>query len=230
MQRQNYISKFGGLPNANDPNEPNKAPSLDYWFRLGENKYRRKEEMLIGRIALTATLTSWAKVVLEGNINNLYTTNETKELGTGINFAGGSYGLSHYNKQSNFLKWMVVMNKTIHKDFEINASVGGEKQSMQQTYNAASTVNGLIYPGNYFIANSKDRPSSSGGLLEKTVYNSLYASADIGYKDQLFLQATWRGDWSSALTYVNGTGNNFYNYPAVSLSWIFSKRSSYHHG
>jgi len=39
----------------------------------------------------------------------------------------------------------------------------------------------------------------------------------------LFLQATWRGDWSSALTYSNGTGNNFYNYPGVSLSWIFSE-------
>jgi iron complex outermembrane receptor protein len=51
----------------------------------------------------------------------------------------------------------------------------------------------------------------------------LYASADIAYRDQLFLQATWRGDWSSALTYTNGTGNNFFAYPAVSLSWLFSE-------
>lgn len=39
----------------------------------------------------------------------------------------------------------------------------------------------------------------------------------------LFLQATWRGDWSSALTYLDGSGNNFYNYPAASLSWIFTE-------
>jgi iron complex outermembrane receptor protein len=39
----------------------------------------------------------------------------------------------------------------------------------------------------------------------------------------LFLQATWRGDWSSALTYSDGSGNNFYNYPAASLSWVFSE-------
>jgi iron complex outermembrane receptor protein len=39
----------------------------------------------------------------------------------------------------------------------------------------------------------------------------------------LFLQATWRGDWSSALTYTNGMGNSFYTYPAVSLAWIFTE-------
>jgi iron complex outermembrane receptor protein len=223
MQQANYTSKFGGVPVATDPNEPNKAPSLAYWFNLGENKYRQREEMLIGRIALTATITSWAKLVLEGNINNLYTTKETKELGTGVNFAGGSYGLGHYNKQSNFLKWMLMMNKTINKDFEVNGYVGGERQNMNNTYNYSSTVNGLIYPGNYFLANSKDRPSTSGGVLSRRVFNSLYASADIDYKQQLFLQATWRGDWASSLTYTNGTGNNFYNYPAASLSWIFSE-------
>ncbi|MEJ7683874.1 MAG: hypothetical protein WKG06_39635 [Segetibacter sp.] len=46
---------------------------------------------------------------------------------------------------------------------------------------------------------------------------------DLGFRNMLFLQATWRGDWSSALTYTNGTGNNFYNYPAASLSWIFTE-------
>ena len=45
----------------------------------------------------------------------------------------------------------------------------------------------------------------------------------ICYKNMLFLQATWRGDWSSALTYTDGSGNNFYNYPAVSVSWIFTE-------
>jgi iron complex outermembrane receptor protein len=39
----------------------------------------------------------------------------------------------------------------------------------------------------------------------------------------VFLNTTWRGDWSSALTYKNRTGNNQYNYPAASLSWILSE-------
>ncbi len=38
-----------------------------------------------------------------------------------------------------------------------------------------------------------------------------------------YLQATWRGDWSSALTYSDNSGNNFYNYPALSASWIITE-------
>ncbi len=87
----------------------------------------------------------------------------------------------------------------------------------------SETNGGLNYPGNFFIANSVNPPTVSGGILNRKKFNSLYASADISYKNQLYLQATFRGDWSSALTYSNGTGNNFYNYPAVSVSWIFSE-------
>src|SRR3546814_12049267 len=62
-----------------------------------------------------------------------------------------------------------------------------------------------------------------GGIDYRRAFNSLYASADLAFKEQLYLQATWRGDWSSALTYSDGTGDNFFNYPAVSLSWIFNE-------
>jgi len=86
-----------------------------------------------------------------------------------------------------------------------------------------STSNGLLVPGNYFIANSVNSPIVSGGISYNKKINSVYASADFDYKDQLYLATTWRGDWSSALTYKDGTGNNFYNYPSASLSWIVSE-------
>ena len=73
------------------------------------------------------------------------------------------------------------------------------------------------------MANSKNPPLVGGGVNYNKKFNSLYASADFEYKNQLFLTTTMRGDWSSALTYKNGTGNNFYSYPAASLSWIFTE-------
>lgn len=62
MQQANYTSRFGGVPNANDPAETNKAPSLAYWFNLLENSYRRREEMLIGRLALSITCIRQEKI------------------------------------------------------------------------------------------------------------------------------------------------------------------------
>jgi len=223
MQKDKYTSQFGGVPDLNNPNETNMVPESRFWFNLFENNYIQREQMVRGRIALTATLTSWAKLQLEGNINNVYTKNENKELGQLADFKGGLYGLGHTSKESYFMKWMLMMNKTINRDLELNGYIGGETQNYRTTYNYSETRGGLSYPGNYFIANSIDKPFTEGGLKYRKVFNSLYASADLAYKDQLFLQATFRGDWSSALTYSDGTGNNFYNYPAVSLSWLFSE-------
>ena len=96
-------------------------------------------------------------------------------------------------------------------------------QRFENSFSYSETRGGLNYPGNYFITNSKNPAFVDGGISSSKKFNSLYASADLSYKNMLYLQATWRGDWSSALTYTDGTGNNFYNYPAVSLSWIFTE-------
>ena len=223
MQRANYTSKFGGVPNPGTPGETNFAPETRFWFSLFENNYIQKEQLLRGRVAFTLKLTDWAKLVLEANVNNIYTRDETKELGEGINFTGGSYALSFQTKESNVQKWMLMLNKDITRDLSFNGYIGGETQHYKTTFETSATSGGLSYPGNYFIANSVLQPTTSAGIRNRKAFNSLYASADLDYKNMLFLQATWRGDWSSALTYSNGTGNNYYTYPAVSLSWIFTE-------
>jgi len=223
IQKDKYTSILGGAPDPNNANEPNDAPESRFWYALYNNNYTQNEQLFRGRAAVTAVLTDWAKLVLEGNFNNIYTRTETSELGLGINFTGGSYSLGFSNKQSNTLKAMLMINKDISKDLTLNGYIGGESQRNRVDFESSSTSGGLLYPGGFFISNSFNPPTVKGGVLSKKNYNSMYASADLGYKNMLFLQATWRGDWSSALTYSDGSGNNFYNYPAASLSWVFSE-------
>ncbi|RYY27802.1 MAG: SusC/RagA family TonB-linked outer membrane protein [Chitinophagaceae bacterium] len=222
MQKDKYTSIFGGAPDLNDPNEPNKAPESRFWFNLYENKYLQNEQLLRGRVTVTANLTSWAKLLVEGNINNVYIKKENKELGEQKNFAGGLYGLGFEQKRSKFLKAMLMMNKEFNSDFAVSGYIGAETQRFENTFSYNETKGGLNYPGNYFITNSKEPVLVQGGISSSKKFNSLYASADVSWKNMVFLQATWRGDWSSALTYSDGTGNNFYNYPALSASWIFT--------
>ena len=223
MQKDKYTSILGGVPDPNNPGEPNKVPEARYWFLLYNNNYVQNEQLVRGRIAVTAELSDWAKLVLEGNFNNIYTKSENKELGQGINFSGGSYSLGFNNKQSSLLKVMLMMNKDIGKDFSINGYIGAESQRNKVDYEISSTEGGLNYPGGFFITNSVNPQTVNGGVLSRKNFNSVYASADVAYRNMLFLQGTFRGDWSSALTYSDGSGNNFYNYPAVSLSWIFTE-------
>ena len=223
MQKAHYTSTLGGVPDPNNSAETNKVPEARLWFDLFNDNYVQNEQLVRGRVALTAKLNSWARLVLEGNFNNIYTKNEDSQLGEGINFTGGMYTLGFNTKQNNLLKAMLMMNKDINKDFSINGYIGAESQRLSQTFETSSTNGGLLYPGGFFLSNSVNPVVTTGGYVSRKNFNSLYASADLSYKNFLFLQATWRGDWSSALTYSNGTGNNFFNYPAASLSWIFSQ-------
>jgi iron complex outermembrane receptor protein len=229
MQQAKYTSSLGGVPKVYDAAETNFVPGADYWFRLFENNYYQNEQMVRGRLTINAKLKDWVSVQAEGNFINLNTKNESKELGQGYNFtgsdntSGGRYQLIQKSKQSYFLKMMALFNKEIAKDFSFNGFVGGEIQGYTQTLSDAQTDGGLVFPANYFLDNSRKPQISTGGTGARKTFNSIYASADFSYKNQLYLQATYRGDWSSALVYSNATGNPFFSYPAVSLSWIFSE-------
>ncbi|MEI7522719.1 MAG: SusC/RagA family TonB-linked outer membrane protein [Mariniphaga sp.] len=224
MQRSKYTSVFGGTPNPNNPAETNKIFVPELWFNLYENKVTQQDRSIRGRFAVTAKLTKWASLIVEGNLNNIYGKYENKELGKGTGFDGGVYALNESRRESNFLKWMLTFNDIkLMDDLKFSGFVGGEKQNIIRSYVSASTDGGLLIPGNFFLANSKNPPLVGGGVNYNKKFNSLYASADFEYKNQLFLTTTMRGDWSSALTYKNGTGNNFYSYPAASLSWIFTE-------
>jgi iron complex outermembrane receptor protein len=226
MQESRYTSSLGGAPNPTSTEETNKAPESRFWFTLFNNNYLQDEQTVRGRIALNSKVTDWLSVRLEGNINNVYTKTEVKELGQNIGFNGGMYGLGHEAKKSTFLKGMVMINKIINSDYDINGYVGGESQQTIHTFNNSETRGGLNYPGNFFLANSREPQFTAGGIMNRRTINSVYASADQAYRDKLFLSLSWRGDWSSALTYTDGTGNNFFHYPAASLSWILSESVS----
>ncbi len=223
MQKDKYTSILGGVPDPNNVNEPNKVPEARFWFLLYNNNYTENEQLVRSRLAVTLKLADWASLLVEGNFNNIYNQSENTELGQGINFTGGSYSLGFDTKQSSTLKAMLMMNKKINNDLAVDGYIGAESQRNKTKFENSATSGGLNYPGGFFLANSVNPQTTSGGIRSQKTLNSVYASADLSFRDMLYLQATWRGDWSSALTYSDGSGNNYYAYPAVSLSWIFSE-------
>ncbi len=224
-QQARYTSQaYGGSPRANNPLEPNKVMAPEFWFNMNNTVATMESRNFIGRFALNANLAKWAKLVIEGNMNNNYGKYENKALGQFTDYRGGSYTINQSKKESGFIKSILLFNNiTIAKDLGFNGFVGAEMYNSISSFAQGATSGGLMVPGNYFIANSVNSPLVTGGINYNKKINSVYASADFDYKNQIYLATTWRGDWSSALTYKNGTGNNFYNYPSASLSWITSE-------
>lgn len=107
-------------------------------------------------------------------------------------------------------------------DFSVNGVLGA---SYQRTVfgNGVSVDNGtnsLLYPNVFSFQNLPTNVVVSSIYSGKVIKEAVFANAQIGYKDMLFLDLSGRNDWASTLA---STGNDSYFYPAVGLSGILSQ-------
>ncbi|HVW13684.1 MAG TPA: SusC/RagA family TonB-linked outer membrane protein [Mucilaginibacter sp.] len=140
-------------------------------------------------------------------------------IGTGYLVDQGINGdMSEQNvKQSELNLDLTTGRKfNISKDFTANILLGANYRKSQQEYVTASGQN-FATPFLYNIGNLENLTESYG--LNHEEYNSLYASADLGYKNFLYLTITGRSDWYSTLA----PGKINYTYPSVSGSFVFSE-------
>ncbi len=220
-----YTADHGGVPNTLYNDVLGNVPGTAVWFGINNNSDERKESVIRPIIKLTAEVTDWMKLILEGNMN-LYSYNEeNKQLGQGYKNDGGYYGISSYSQQQKTARINVKFHKAIDR-FTGNLTLGGEFFNTTENSTSANTNGGFIVPGQYFLNNSKQSVSTNGEIGQRKTLTSLYYLLSLGWKDHFFLDITGRNDWSSALVYANGTGNNSYFYPSVSGSWIFSQTFS----
>lgn len=77
---------------------------------------------------------------------------------------------------------------------------------------------GLIIPNVYQYSNSREQIVPVEQDWDKQVF-SLYGRANFGYKDMLYLNGSYRQDWSSALP----NDNNGYGYPSIGASFVFTE-------
>lgn len=114
------------------------------------------------------------------------------------------------------LNYLIGFNKEFG-DWNIGATIGGNRQrNITKQWGTDGNIKSFLVPG----FESANNISNRTYLKDYTEYrvNSVYATADIGWKNQIFLNLTGRNDWFSTLN----PDHNHYFYPSVSLSWVFS--------
>lgn len=116
------------------------------------------------------------------------------------------------------LNYMIGFNKKF-KDFSVNATIGGNRQrDITKQYGTNGGIRPFIISGLYSTSNINSSTRTFAKSYSEYQVNSVYGTADFGYKDWLFLNFTGRNDWFSTLD----PNNNSYLYPSVSLSWMLS--------
>lgn len=132
----------------------------------------------------------------------------------------GAYGIYSGNGLERNIDMLATYTKN-WTDFSLKASLGGNLlySKGSSISNSSKPGSGLIVPNVYTVQNI-----SSGALVysnyrsEKAI-NSVYAMANLGWKEIAYLDLTARNDWSSTLP----PENRSYFYPSASLSLMVDK-------
>ncbi len=192
--------------------------NYNYWtnpyYQLANSKRQNEKDRLYGNIAATYKFNNWLSLMARTGTDFYADRRKTK------NAARTSNLFDSYNEEQIFVQESnsdFLLNAT-HKinDFDITANIGGNhrRNFYQRDYMSAAE---LAIPRVWNMGNSRLRPVTENSISEKVV-NSLYASANIGFRNYLFVDITARNDWSSALP----ANNRSYFYPSAAVSAVLS--------
>ena len=175
------------------------------------------------RIMATASvkidITDWLNV--QGRLNYDRSMNDwdfKMYAGTSKTFANekGNFETNNWTTRQMYGDIMLNFNKTFG-DFSVNASAG----SSFTDYNSKSvsvSLAGNRYLTNYWSLTNGEKNGAGNSMTHRRL-NAVFATAQFGWKDMLYLDVTARNDWSSTLAY---TPNISYFYPSVGLTAILS--------
>lgn len=208
---EEYKNKQGDY---NDWNGGNIYRINPYWS-INEIQNESHKDRLMGFLQVNYQFTNWLSLQVRGGTDYTsfrYTNFSPKGTPT-VELA--SLDETSARVVENNYEALLKFDKKISQDLTFNAFVGGNIMHFKrESFNF--TGSDIILEDIHTITNFKTQRNTYR-YFEKQI-NSVYGSAQFGYKDTYFIDGTFRNDWSSTLK----KGNNSYFYPAVSGSFVFS--------
>lgn len=114
--------------------------------------------------------------------------------------------------------FMLTYNKDINADFGLNVQVGGIQRTNYYKRNYFY-VGEMVVDGLYNAGNSVPSQNTIESEIRKSETQSLFGTANLSWRDALFLDLTARNDWSSTLP----SNARSYFYPSASLSAVLTE-------
>ena len=129
-----------------------------------------------------------------------------------------SYGEGSFVSEANEFRARLDYKTAITSNFDLDARVGYGARQFRSISTSASTSGGLAIPDFYTIANSVDKPNYSTFRTNNSG-RSVYGSVSLGYDSMLYLDGSYRLDWSSTADAAN---NRIETY-SLTGSFLFDK-------
>lgn len=232
MKELRYVTSPEGIlaswnhlnPGAYNAANPLKFYGGNYWYNFYSwfdnisNVDRR--DRIYGDVSLTYKLTNdlkikatYRKQQLTTNYENI--TNSILESSATQTGVKGAYASGNSFSDRQNYEGLITYSKKI-RSFAVNLNGGFDILKTRYRDVTANTNNGLNVPGLYSLANSKDA-ISYGNTRQQYARRALFIRGDVGFRNYLFVEGSYRRDYTSALP-----AGTFVNTYSGGLSFVFS--------
>lgn len=189
------------------------------YFTLYESYNNDSKDRVYGNVNLTYNILPKLSLTLFAR-TDFYTDRREDRASIG-GYLQNAYEEDLYQFREDNVELLGQYSVDIGADLDLNVTFGGNIRKNKFENNYTRTQGGLSVANFYNLEASLERPEMTDFKTEKEV-QSIYTSANLGYKDFLFFEASLRNDWSSTLP----ENNNSYLYPAASSSFVFTNLMS----
>ena len=204
-----------------------------YWIK---NRVTNKSKRYRALASISANIkaTDWLSIQARGNVDYVSDKFDNKMYAsTAANIAGkndetglpnGRYVWSDEQNFQVYGDFMAMFNKTF-SDFSINAALGTSINVSKANSLMIDSKTASLYRPNVFTVSNII--FSSKGYINQTIdakrtIQSLFGTAQVGWKDAIYLDITARNDWSSTLANTESMKNGFF-YPSVGVTWLLNE-------
>ena len=206
-----------------------------YWINYRNLRENRKDRYMLNA-SLSYDILDWLNVSGRIRIDNSNTTYTEKFYASTITqltegSKNGLYGITKTEDRQVYGDVLVNINKSFGDDWSLQANIGASISDMR--YDAMKN-RGPIPDGevtdekpmlaNVFniqnLSNTSKTERLQDGWREQT--QSVFASAEVGFKNTYFLTLTGRNDWPSQLAGPHSKKSSFF-YPSVGASVVLSQ-------
>ena len=216
---KDYLNTTTAIP-SNNFFLPNSAIIANPYFVVNKVQPNEERNRVIGAITLRQEITKSIGITGRLGLDQYNDENQARFFaGTPTPFtansAGGNFNLDRFSVRELNADAFLDFKKDISADLSFSGLLGTSLRA-NRSQSVASASGGLDLPDLFVLSNG--RAVTASNSLSRQELQSVYATAQFGYKDALFLDLTGRNDWTSTLP----SANRSYFYPSASLSAVLS--------
>ena len=179
--------------------------------------YSNDKNRLLGNIALNYELTDHLNLMVRSGTDFWMDSRENIVAEKNARYyPNGQYEEEILSRQETNSDFLLTYDRQITTDFSLTVNAGGNSRVNNFKRNF-TRIQDLAINKVYNLSNFASPPITESRIEEYQV-NSLFGSAQFGFKNYLFLDVTGRNDWSSTLP----AENNSFFYPSASLSMVLT--------